>query len=696
MDRQNSIIDSVNAFAWGSPMLGSLGVTGLLLTLGLAFMPWRKVGHGFRLLFDKSGAVGGGEVKPFTAVMTALTEPGGGEGRRVLEKDGKPEWHFVPDTGRRSLCRRLVLVVTVLCTVGMSAAGVAATPLVLAYFLPASGMGPEGFARIINHSDAPGTVEIVGIDDAGVEYGPIELSLEARESVHFNSGDLERGNPEKGLSALGDGEGAWLLSLTSELDVELLSYVRTEDGFVTAMHQGVPAMGMRHHVRFFNPGSNDSQVSRLRLVNPTGDEVEVTIEGRDDAGEPAPGGEVRLTLAPGEARTLSARVLESGGEGLDGALGDGAGKWQLFVSADSAMHVMSLLASPTGHLSNLSAPGVRADVCGVVDIPDAGLRAAVEGALGKAAGTPITGAEMATLKILSASNRGIQRLTRLECATGLTRLSIAFNQISDVTPLSGLMALAYLNLTNNQSPDVTPLSGLTALTRLNLGNNQISDVTPLSGLTALTLLGLWQNRISDVTPLSGLTALTTLSLWQNQISDVTPLSGLTGLTTLNLSSNQISDISPLVSNAGLDDGDELDLRSNSLSAESLNTHVPALRARGVIVEVSPQETARIYSACPKDPPSAPLPPPQPASCGCLSLDNGYGLINPTIPNLSIGIGGQVVAHEPVSSVRVIGYYGGVRVGDEFLGDMAAFELKYFSISGFIYSTDISGQIVRHR
>ncbi len=73
MDRLNAIIDSVNAFAWGPPMLGMLGVTGVLLTLGLVFMPWRKVGYGFRLLFDKSGAVGEGEVKPFNALMTALS-----------------------------------------------------------------------------------------------------------------------------------------------------------------------------------------------------------------------------------------------------------------------------------------------------------------------------------------------------------------------------------------------------------------------------------------------------------------------------------------------------------------------------------------------------------------------------------------------------------------------------------------------
>ena len=73
MEEINAFIDKINAFAWGPPMLGMLGVTGVLLTLGLVFMPWRKVGYGFRLLFDKSDAGGEGEVKPFNALMTALS-----------------------------------------------------------------------------------------------------------------------------------------------------------------------------------------------------------------------------------------------------------------------------------------------------------------------------------------------------------------------------------------------------------------------------------------------------------------------------------------------------------------------------------------------------------------------------------------------------------------------------------------------
>ena len=255
-----------------------------------------------------------------------------------------------------------MIALAVLCAVGVPGTVSAASSHLLALFPSASSPHWEGFARIINHSDEPGTVRITGIDDAGVAHGPVELSLEARASAHFNSADLEAGSAQKGLSAgLDDGDGDWRLHLSSELDIEPLSYIRTGDGFVTAMHQVVPAEGMRHHVRFFNPGSNESQVSRLRLVNPAEEAVEVTIEGRDDAGEAAPGGAVSLTLAPGEARTLTAQALESGGAGMTGSLGDGTGKWQLFVSAGGALEVMSLLVSPTGHLSNLSAPGIAAN-----------------------------------------------------------------------------------------------------------------------------------------------------------------------------------------------------------------------------------------------------------------------------------------------------------------------------------------------
>ena len=59
-------------------------------------------------------------------------------------------------------------------------------------------------------------------------------------------------------------------------------------------------------------------------------------------------------LPAGGARTISALQLESGGDGLTGRFGDGAGMWRLSVSAGVPIRVMSLLESPAGHLSNLS------------------------------------------------------------------------------------------------------------------------------------------------------------------------------------------------------------------------------------------------------------------------------------------------------------------------------------------------------
>ena len=66
---------------------------------------------------------------------------------------------------------------------------------------------------------------------------------------------------------------------------------------------------------------------------------------------------------------MGAWDLESGAEGLDGALGDGAGKWQLTIESDSPVAAMSLLRSPTGHLTNLSTAPVRGARGGAVQEP---------------------------------------------------------------------------------------------------------------------------------------------------------------------------------------------------------------------------------------------------------------------------------------------------------------------------------------
>ena len=222
----------------------------------------------------------------------------------------------------------------------------------------------ETLARIINHSDRAGTVSIHGTDDLGQRRGPITLSLNPKATRHFTSLQLETGDSSTGLSnGLGNGEGDWRLELRTDLDIEAFAYVRSDGVYLSVMHDVVRlrAIGddIVHHVPIFNAASDRSRASRLRLVNFGEGRVEVTIQGRDDTGQPAPGGEVRLTLPAGSARSITAQQLESGSPDLDGRFGEGTGKWQLFVSADGAIEVTNLLLTPTGHLINLSASGSR-------------------------------------------------------------------------------------------------------------------------------------------------------------------------------------------------------------------------------------------------------------------------------------------------------------------------------------------------
>ena len=196
-------------------------------------------------------------------------------------------------------------------------------PLVIA----ADNAGLTGFVRVINRAAQSGDVQIRAMDDTGKRFGPVSLAIGAAEAININSRDLERGNASKGLtSGVGNGEGNWHLELTTALDIQPLAYIRTADGFVTAMHDVAPRAANNHVVNFFNPGSNTRQVSRLRLINPGTTAAEVTVTGRDDAGDDAPGGMVRLTLPARSARTLAAQALETGERGIDGSLGDGAGK----------------------------------------------------------------------------------------------------------------------------------------------------------------------------------------------------------------------------------------------------------------------------------------------------------------------------------------------------------------------------------
>jgi len=153
-----------------------------------------------------------------------------------------------------------------------------------------------------------------------------------------------------------------------------------------------------------------------------------------------------------------------------------------------------------------------------------------------------------TLFELDLSEMGLSNseIAPLKHMKNLEVLDLSRNQISDLSPLSGLTSLKVLFLYDNKRvSDLSPLSKLTNLTNLSIYDNRISDLSPLSGLTNLTKLALGYNRISDLSPLKKLVNLTELGLRENQISDLEPLSGLANLKRLSLDKGRVNDWSPV-------------------------------------------------------------------------------------------------------------------------------------------------------
>ena len=91
----------------------------------------------------------------------------------------------------------------------------------------------------------------------------------------------------------------------------------------------------------------------LRVINPNAGRVSVTVEGWDDNGNRGDQ-TVQFSLTGNSAKQISAKELEAGDGALTGRLGDGEGKWELVVTGTQPLHVMSLLSTASGHLTNLS------------------------------------------------------------------------------------------------------------------------------------------------------------------------------------------------------------------------------------------------------------------------------------------------------------------------------------------------------
>ncbi|MEE9397464.1 MAG: sodium:alanine symporter family protein [Methylococcales bacterium] len=73
MEQAEIVLKNINSIIWGPFTLVILFGVGLYLTIGLKFMPWRKVRAGFLMLWQGRYSEEKGEITPFQALMTALS-----------------------------------------------------------------------------------------------------------------------------------------------------------------------------------------------------------------------------------------------------------------------------------------------------------------------------------------------------------------------------------------------------------------------------------------------------------------------------------------------------------------------------------------------------------------------------------------------------------------------------------------------
>jgi len=109
------------------------------------------------------------------------------------------------------------------------------------------------------------------------------------------------------------------------------------------------------------------------------------------------------------------------------------------------------------------------------------------------------------------------------------------DQITDLSPLSGLKELRRLHISELGSDKLTSLSAIGSLTELEVlefNGPQIEDISAIKNLKKLTSVSL-PYSVSDATPLAGLTSLK--SIWSHGFKDFAPLAGLTKLERLKSS-----------------------------------------------------------------------------------------------------------------------------------------------------------------
>lgn len=140
----------------------------------------------------------------------------------------------------------------------------------------------------------------------------------------------------------------------------------------------------------------------------------------------------------------------------------------------------------------------------------------------------------------------ISQLGDLVYFQNLRRVSLAYQSIEDISPLSQLEYLESVDFRNSPIEDISPLSGMTSLGTLIIFDTNVTDLTSLQNCTNLTLLDIGYTPITSLAALDGLDALEVLVIRKGSLQSLDQIETHPMLEEIYLSENSILDFSPLL------------------------------------------------------------------------------------------------------------------------------------------------------
>ena len=137
-------------------------------------------------------------------------------------------------------------------------------------FNPASNTNQISSLRIVERGDTDTEVSIYGIDDDGVTYGPVALTVDAYHARTVTSQQLEHGDPDL-VGMLADGKGKWRLAIATDGTIVVMNLLESPTDHLSNLGPTVLSASSNGDELETEQGCSGAPPHRLVARPPAGD-----------------------------------------------------------------------------------------------------------------------------------------------------------------------------------------------------------------------------------------------------------------------------------------------------------------------------------------------------------------------------------------------------------------------------------------